>query len=158
MTPIQTSTTFRPTVRRQRALNGDQQKYRKWDGSGFPLDYKSRHLYIPRMLYRRNQYHPFTSALSHPISIQRIIRPHPVIVGKMQYVSTDLIAHACIALNLSRNSPDPDEVVGVTTKQGLAICGPGERCAFGFSGGFGDVVKVGSEVVDDGSRDQHKSD
>lgn len=40
-------------------------------------------------------------------------------------------------------------MVGVTSEQGLAICGPREGVALGSSGLGGDVGKLGAELVDD---------
>lgn len=50
------------------------------------------------------------------------------------------------------NNPDPDEVVRVTGKEGLAVGGPGEGGTLRLLGLVGEVGgEVGLEVIDDGS-------
>ena len=55
------------------------------------------------------------------------------------------------SLDLSNNDPDPNEVVGVTGKESLTVCGPGKRGTLWFLSLVGKVGReVGFEVVNNG--------
>jgi hypothetical protein len=55
------------------------------------------------------------------------------------------------SLDLSSNDPDPNEVVGVTGKESLTVCGPGKRGTLWLLGLVGKVGReVGFEIINNG--------
>ena len=67
----------------------------------------------------------------------------------------EMHAHDSLGILLGRNNgPDSDEVVAESTKEGLTVGGPGEGealRALRLGVVTGDIGRIGSEVVDNGS-------